>query len=411
VKQDWPRLPADEVLRHLNSSREGLSESEARRRLEQYGQNVLRELRRSRVWSLILRHVADRMTALLAVAAAVAWATGDALDAALIGTIVFLNAFLGIMQEYRAERALAALKQLKRPQATVWRDGRATRLDASVVVPGDLIAVESGDHVPADGRLLETARLTVDESALTGESVPVVKHAQRMASGTDTVGDRLNMLFSGTTIMSGRGSLIVTETGMATELGAIANLLQTVDESQTPLQRRLAVLGNWLAAAVVAIAVVFFLVGLARGERLETMLLTAISLAVAAIPEGLPAMIAIVLALGAKRMAARQALIRSLPAVETLGSVTTICSDKTGTRHVGRGYRGWESGVYRHGERLSARRDLFRRRPSDQSGRRRVPPTFAPCRRALHGRSLATTEWIVDHRGRSDRRRTPGRCG
>ncbi|MBI3608088.1 MAG: cation-translocating P-type ATPase [Nitrospirae bacterium] len=331
MAERWYRLAADEVLAKLNTSRRGLGWAEGERRLAQYGPNVIKKEERQRLWPLVLRQVSDVMTVILAAAAVVAWVTGDATDALMIAVVVVLNASLGFRQEYRAERALSALRKLEHPQVTVRRDGEAARVSSSDIVPGDIVVLAAGDRVPADGRLIEAAHVQVDESSLTGESTPVAKHVGALRAEDVPLGDRINLVFMGTTVLAGRARVVVTETGMAAELGRIAHLLQRVEVSKTPLQQRLAHLGTWLAVAVVFTTAGLFVAGVLRGEPLQLMLLTVVSLAVAVIPEGLPALVTIVLALGAQRMARRHALIRKLPAVETLGCVTTICSDKTGT--------------------------------------------------------------------------------
>ena len=271
------------------------------------------------------------MVVILIVAAVVSGALGDWKDAIAILAIVVLNAVLGFSQEFRAEKAMAALKQLAVPTVKVRRDGHVIEISARDLVPGDVVLLEAGALVPADGRLLESFNLRVDEAALTGESEPVEKHTRALDRAELPVGDRLNMVYMGTIVTYGRGAAIITETGMNTELGRIAELIQTVERESTPLQRRLEQLGRGLAVAALVIVAVVFVLGLLRGEDWQLMLLTAISMAVAAVPEGLPAVVTIALALGAQRMLKRQALIRKLPAVETLGSVTVICSDKTGT--------------------------------------------------------------------------------
>jgi Ca2+-transporting ATPase len=327
----WHRLGVDESLARLDSSRAGLSAEESARRLATYGPNRLKEAARRGPWAILTGQLTDLMILILLAAAVIAWWMGDTTDTVMILLIVVLNAALGFSQEYRAERALAALKKLEQPLVIVRRDGEWGQRPSMDLVPGDIIALEEGQRVPADGRLIEAVQMQVNESQLTGEATPVSKEVGAIPANEIPLGDRVNLVFMGTTVLAGHGQAVVTGTGMESELGRIARLLQSVDEQQTPLQRRLAALGTWLAGAALAVTAVIFLAGLLRGESLNVMLLTAISLAVAAIPEGLPAVVTIVLAVGAQNMIRRHALIRKLPAVETLGSVTTICSDKTGT--------------------------------------------------------------------------------
>jgi Ca2+-transporting ATPase len=327
----WHAMDVEEVLHALKTSRKGLSSVEAEQRLTRHGLNTLPVKDRSRLWSLVVSQVSDVMILVLLAAAMIAWAAGDVGDAVLIGVVVVINLALGLGQHYRAERAVAALRELEKPVATVRRDERILGVPSTHLVPGDIMLVEAGDRVPADGRLIEAIQLRINESSLTGESVPASKHVRRLHLGAIPIGDRADMVFMGTTVAAGRATVIVTETGMTSELGKIAGMLQAVEEPPTPLQRRLNHLGKRLAVATVVLTTLVFVVGLWRGEPFTLMLLTAVSLAVAVIPEGLPAMVAIVLALGGLRMARRRALIRKLPAVETLGCVTTICSDKTGT--------------------------------------------------------------------------------
>lgn len=327
----WYQMSLDEALGALETHPKGLSLTEASRRLKLYGPNLLRGEDHKGIFSILGRQFTDVMILILLVAAAIAWWMGDTTDTVMILVIVVLNASLGFSQEYRAEKALAALRRLEQPQVVVRRDGELMQIPARELVPGDIMALEEGQRVSADGRLIEAVRLQVNEAHLTGESVPVSKQTRALHGTEIPLGDQSNMVFMGTTVLAGHAWAVVTETGMNTELGKIAHLLRTVEERKTPLQHRLAYLGKWLAVAAVAMTAVIFIAGLLRGEPLETMLLTAISLAVAVIPEGLPAVVAIVLALGAQRMVRRNALIRKLPAVETLGSVTVICSDKTGT--------------------------------------------------------------------------------
>ncbi len=327
----WFHLETDEVLRELETTREGLTVSEVERRLKRHGANVLAEEDRSRIGPILLRQFTDVMILILFAAVAIAGWMGDFTDAAMILVIVGLNASLGFSQEYRAERALGALRKLERLQVVVRRNGKLVEIPSQNLVPGDLMALNEGQRVPADGRLIETVQLRLDESQLTGEAVAVAKHPRTLHKSDLSLGDRFNMVFMGTSVVAGHAWAVATETGMKTELGKIARLLKTVEERKTPLQLRLTYFGKRLAVAAVAMTGLIFIAGLLRGEPIETMLLTAISLAVAVIPEGLPAVITIVLALGAQTMIRRNALIRKLPAVETLGSVTTICSDKTGT--------------------------------------------------------------------------------
>jgi Ca2+-transporting ATPase len=267
---------------------------------------------------------------MLLVAVVLSWIVGDEKDAIVILAIVLLNALLGFSQEYRAEKAMAALKKMSFPLARVRRGGHLVDISSRDLVPGDVVLLEAGAILTADGRLSEAAHLAVDESALTGESAPVDKDVVLLPEDTP-LADRLNRLFRGTRVTLGRGVMVVTDTGMNTEIGRIATLIQETRREPTPLQKRLERLGKRLALASLAIVAVVFALGLARGEEWKTMFLTAVSLAVAAVPEGLPAVVTIALAFGARRMLRRHALIRKLPAVETLGSVTVICSDKTGT--------------------------------------------------------------------------------
>jgi Ca2+-transporting ATPase len=271
------------------------------------------------------------MVVILFVAGIVSVLLREYTDAGAIFAIVVLNAVLGFFQEHRAERAMAALKSLAVPVVRVRRDGRVLEIPSSHLVPGDVVLLDAGGHVPADGRLFETANLRIQEAALTGESEPAEKVTAAIGKNDLPLGDRSNMAFMGTTVVAGRGALVVTETGMRTELGRIADMLQTVRREPTPLQRRMEQLARGLAAAALAVVLVVFGLGILRGEPFRLMFLVAISMAVAAVPEGLPAVVTIALTLGARRMLARKALIRRLAAVETLGSVTCICSDKTGT--------------------------------------------------------------------------------
>src|SRR5215212_9697125 len=323
--------PAETVLAKLGSNlRRGLSAEEARGRLEQYGPNELEERSGRGPWAILWEQFTSAMIVILIVAAVASALLGDYEDSIAIAVIVVLNAALGFGQEYRAERAMDALKRLSAPIVKVRRNGHVREVSARELVPGDVVLLEAGNLVPADGRLLEGTNLRVQESALTGESVPVEKGPVALEEDPP-LGERTNMVYSSTIVTKGRGLYVITETGMATELGKIAAMIQTAGREQTPLQRRLDQVGKVLALAALVIVGVVFALGLLRGENLQLMFLTAVSLAVAAVPEGLPAVATIALALGAQRMLRRRALIRKLPAVEMLGSVTVICSDKTGT--------------------------------------------------------------------------------
>jgi Ca2+-transporting ATPase len=310
----------------------GLTTAEARRRLEAIGPNVLVETSQPGPLAIFTRQFANTMTAVLALAGVVTIIVGDLKDTVVIAVIVVLNAVVGFVQEYRAEQAMAALKQLTTGSARVLRDGAHVDVLAPELVPGDLVELTAGDVVPADLRLVDVHGLRVNEATLTGESEASAKTADALAASAGSmVADRHNMAFKGTAATFGRARGLVVATGMATELGQIAAMLQAHTVDHTPLQRRLAVLGRRMAGAALIVCAVVFTMGVARGESTKDMFLTAVSLAVAAIPEGLPAIVTVALALGARRMAERHAVIRRLPAVETLGSVTVICSDKTGT--------------------------------------------------------------------------------
>jgi len=324
-------LTISDSLRNLQSDEKGLSEAEARRRLEHHGPNVLREGKSRSSWLMFFEQFKDFMILLLLGAAVVSGMIGEIRDSITILIIVILNGSVGFTQEFRAEKAMQALKAMATPWATVMRQGKVARIEALEIVPGDLVLLEAGQIVPADLRLTESAGLKIDESPLTGESVPVDKTIETIMAESLSVGDRHNMAHKGTLVTYGRGTGVAVATGMATEMGKIASLLDTAATLKTPLQNRLARMGRHLAAAAVAICVIVFLAGLWRGEDFVLMFLTAVSLAVAAVPEALPAVVTISLALGAKQMVRNQALIRRLPAVETLGSATYICTDKTGT--------------------------------------------------------------------------------
>ncbi|MDE2819351.1 MAG: cation-translocating P-type ATPase [Chloroflexota bacterium] len=310
----------------------GLDVAEVLSRQSRYGKNVLPADEGVNWFKLILAQFADIMVVILIVAAAISAILGEATDVIVILAIVALNAMLGIYQEYQAEQALAALSRLQVPRVRVRRAGQVREISAEELVPGDIVLIAEGDRIPADGRLIETINLEIEEAALTGESLPVSKDTAPIASDKLALGDRSNMAFMGTAVNFGRGEMVVTTTGLRTEIGNIAAMLLQVEEGVTPLQRRLNQLGRVLATGALIVVAIVFAVGFAvQGIPAEQMFLIAISLAVAAVPEGLPALVTIGLSLGANRMVKRNALIRRLPAVETLGSVSVICSDKTGT--------------------------------------------------------------------------------
>ncbi len=329
---EWHLLEGPEALARLETnSEQGLSQAEAERRLAQYGPNELIERGLKSPWRILWEQLTALMVVILIIAAVISAALGDYKDAIAILIIVVLNAALGLTQEYRAEKAMAALKKLAVPVVKVRRDNHLREISGQALVPGDIVQLEAGAFVPADGRVLESVNLRTQESALTGESVPVEKSPRILADQDLPLGDRRNMVYTGTVVTYGRGMVVITETGMRTELGRIADMIQSVEREPTPLQQRLGQLGRWLALASVFIVALIFVLGLLRGEGVRLMFLTGLSMAVAVVPEGLPAVVTIGLALGAQRMLKRRALIRKLPAVETLGSVTVICSDKTGT--------------------------------------------------------------------------------
>lgn len=328
----WWALSPEEATAALGAHpQRGLESQEAKGRLNRLGPNALPEKGGSTALGIFWRQVADFMILLLVVAMGISFAIGETLDAAAIAVIIIVNALIGFFQEYRAERTLLALKKLSAPKAQLLRDGQVLTLSVEEVVPGDVVLLEAGSGVPADARLLESPGLLVQEAALTGESVAVEKDAKKILLPDCPLPDRVNMVYRGTIVVSGRGKAVVTATGLGTELGRIATLLQEEKEEDTPLQKRLRRFGAQLALGVVAIACAVFFWGWARGEAPLGMFLVAVSLAVAAIPEALPAVVTVALAFGARVMAKENALVRRLFAVEALGSVQVICADKTGT--------------------------------------------------------------------------------
>ncbi len=347
--QEWHALKAEEVLQHLEVQNEGLSSEEVEKRLQHYGPNQLNEAPRPGFLSLLWAQLNNFVVILLIVASVVSALLGDYVEAAAIMAIVVLNSVLGIVQEQRAEQALAALKKLAAPDAQVLRDGVRRSVPAYNLVPGDIVFLEAGNFIPADLRLLEAINLRVEEASLTGESLPVQKNAATVLEKNVPLGDRKNTAFMGTLVNYGRGRGVVTSTGMHTQLGLIATMLQNVETEETPLQRRLDQLGRSLSIGSLILVAVVFIVALINqtnigelftsplgyfkefAEQITEVFIIAISLAIAAVPEGLPAVVTISLALGMREMIQRHALIRKLSSVETLGSATVICSDKTGT--------------------------------------------------------------------------------
>jgi len=327
---NWHRLNKAEIFQLLNTGPQGLNMPDAEARLVEYGPNELEEGTKKTVALMVLAQFKDVMILILLAAAIISGMMGELTDTIVILIIVLLNAIVGFLQEYRAEKAMQALKQMAVTQARVLRNGVIAWIPATALVPGDLIVLEAGNAVPADARIIESGNLKIDEAALTGESQAVDKIVHSLEVDALPVGDKKNMAFKGTFVTYGRGTAIVFATGMQTELGRIAKMLQE-EETFTPLQDRMAAFGKKLSILVLFLCLLFFVAGWLRGENLVKMVMTSISLAVAAIPEALPAVITISLALAAKRMIRFNTLVRKLPAVETLGSITYICTDKTGT--------------------------------------------------------------------------------
>lgn len=320
----------ESILRDLKSSGKGLSSSQVETLRAQFGANVLQESKQKSKWAILLGQFKDVMIIILIIAAVISFVVGEHTDAYVILAIVIGNAWMGYSQENKAEESMKLLQKMSAQYALVIRDGKPVKLEASELVPGDILLLEAGNIIPADARLLEASALKTDEASLTGESHSIEKHTTPIEDENLVPGDQLNMVFKGTIISNGTGKAVVTATGMDTELGKIAGLMD-IGEQKTPLQQRLGVFSKQLAIIVIVICVLIFGFGMLRGESGFQMFLTALSLAVAALPEALPAVITVALAQGARRMVKQNALIRRLPAVETLGSVTYICSDKTGT--------------------------------------------------------------------------------
>lgn len=327
----WHTLSAEETAQKLKTTADGLSHDEAGKRYAQYGANALNETKSRSPWRMLLDQFSEFMILVLIAAAIISGIVGDIEDTIAIIVIITLNAVIGFIQEYRAERSMAALRRMSEATVRVMRENSIHTINASELVLGDAVLLEAGNLISADLRLTESSQLKIDESTLTGESVSVDKQTNSIPHTDAPLGDKTCLAYKGTIVTHGRGRGLVVATGMRTELGKIASLLVDGDQSKTPMQKRLADFGKKLAVAALAICTLVFAIGIVRGEPLLLMFMTAVSLAVAAIPEALPAVVTISLALGAHKMVKQHALIRRLPAVETLGSVTFICSDKTGT--------------------------------------------------------------------------------
>jgi len=331
LNHQWHSLSTEEALSYLHSTPEGLAEDEVARRSAEYGPNQLTAAHRVSPLALLLGQFKNVLIIILLVATALSAFLGHGIEAIAIAVIVLLAVLLGFVQEYRAERAVEALKQMAAPIATVIRVREEAKVPASDLVPGDVIVLRAGDRIPADARLIEAVNLQVEEAVLTGESLPVEKCTAQLSKGDLPVGDRKNMVYGGTTASYGRGRAVVTAIGMTTEFGKIAQLLQTVETGRTPMQENLDKVGAMLARAAFVVVGIIVALGLFRGQPFIEMLIFGIALAVAVVPEALPAVVTISLAIGVQRMVKRNALIRRLPSVETLGSTSIICSDKTGT--------------------------------------------------------------------------------
>jgi Ca2+-transporting ATPase len=330
MSKQWHSMKIDEAMRELNAKMDGLSSEEVQKRLEEFGPNELKKEKGKSPVRLFLEQFTDILIIILLVATALSMAIGEFYDAIVIIAIVMACAVLGFTQEYKAEKALEALKKMTAPTATVLRDGKEMELETRDLVPGDIILLYTGDKVPADARLIEAMNMKTDEAPLTGESTPVNKNVKPLPEKT-IVSDRRNTLFTGTVVVYGRGKAVVTSTGMNTEFGKIAKMVQVTEEEETPLEKRMGHVGKWIGILSILVCAVVAIFGIYKGRGILDMVLWAISLAVAAVPEALPAVVTGALAVGMYRMARENAIVRRLPAVETLGCTSVICADKTGT--------------------------------------------------------------------------------
>ena len=343
MKDNWHSIDTRVLLDNLEVDDDiGLSQSDVDQRLNEFGYNELERTEGKSPFKLFLEQFVDPLVIILLVALVISLLIGVFshsdeekleyfIDAAAISVIVIFNAFFGFIQEYRAEKSIEALKSMAAPYTTVVREGNKERIEAKLLVPGDIVFLEEGDKIPADGRLLQSHALRVDESTLTGESFPVAKNADDRITELVPIADMTNCVFSGTNVTRGRGQVVIMHTGMETEFGKIAKGLMQEDKEETPLQQRLAALGKWIGIASLSICGVIFGIGIILGRGIIEMFIVAVGLAVAAVPEGLPAVVTLALALGVQKMSKKNAIIRRLPSVETLGSTSVICSDKTGT--------------------------------------------------------------------------------
>lgn len=331
TKEYWHTLSIEAIFETLKTRAQGLDSKEVRQRLEEFGPNEIKQTKKRIPFEMFIDQFKDFMILILIGAAIISGIVGEAIDTIAIVVIVIVNGIIGFIQEYRAEKAIEALKKMAQANVNVKRNGEIHCVPVSELVPGDIVLLEAGNIVPADMRLIEVAQLKIDEAPLTGESIPVEKLSRQFHDPTLTLGDRKNMAYKGTIVTYGRGMGVVVATGMETELGKIATIIQEEEGVKTPLQQRLTAFGKWLTVIFLAVCGIVFIFGVLRGEPITLMFLTAVSLAVAAIPEALPAVVTISLAIGAKKLVKENALMRKLSAVETLGSITYICSDKTGT--------------------------------------------------------------------------------
>jgi len=331
TKEDWHTIDSDKAIQVLQTNSEGLSTPEVKKRLEKHGFNELREEKGRSPFFIFFDQFKEFLMILLLAAVFISVLVGEIIDATMIFAIVIASAMLGFFQEYKAERSLEALKRMVTPKAYVHRNGEEVEIPAKELVPGDILILKTGDKVSADGRLIEAMGLHLDEASLTGESVPVGKESNLVLDKKVPISERKNFVYTATTVTSGRGKIAVTSTGMNTEFGKIASMMQAVEEPPTPLQIRLSHVGKWLVAVCLVIVTIVTIIGIIRGNPLFEMFLWGVALAVAAVPEALPAVVTGALAIGVQRMAKKNAIVRKLPAVETLGSTTVICSDKTGT--------------------------------------------------------------------------------